>query len=305
MKFSVIIPLYNKAPYVEKAIRSVLNQTYKEFEVIIVDGTAPQPPKGGTLSDEEVIDDFVKEKLIIENGCFTNCIWKTMHGDISGGFFSEKDTGIYNAMNKGIKIAKGEYVQFLNSGDCLVDEKVVENMLFQLSTFNFPTIMYGNMLKEMFSGKILRDKGFAVLQPTMLDFYTGTLNHSSAYIQRSLFEKYALYDENLKIVSDWKWYLQAIVFGGEQIQYVDIDVTLFDMSGISNTNSEQDKAERLKVLQEFLPSKILEDYQIWSFPISQLKRIKRYAFVDKFFYFVERMLFRIENPKSRKKYIRT
>jgi len=107
------------------------------------------------------------------------------------------------------------------------------------------------MLKALHK-KIIRDRGFAGRIPTMIDFYTGTLNHSSAYIKRSLFETYGLYDESLKIVSDWKWYLQVIALNGIIPVYKDIDVTVFDMTGISTMNSTLEKEERKKVLLEIL-----------------------------------------------------
>ena len=170
-------------------------------------------------------------------------------------------------MNKGIRMAKGEYLQFLNSGDMLAAPDVTEKMLKELENKKQRiknkdkiAILYGNMLKQMRKG-ILRDPGFAGRQPTLLDFYIGTLNHSPAYIECSLFDKYGLYDEQLKIASDWKWYLQAIIFGGEQITYADIDVTMFDMNGISTINETLDKEERQQVLQSLLPPAILKDYE--------------------------------------------
>ena len=161
------------------------------------------------------------------------------------------------------------------------------------------SIIYGNMLKQLSDGEILRDKGFAGRQPTMLDFYSGTLNHSSAYIRRNLFDKYGLYDESLKIVSDWKWYLQAIIIGGEQIQYIDIDVTLFDMSGISTVNNVLDKAEREQVLESLFSEKILKDYEKYAFPINQWERIQRYWLTGKCFWLVERGLFKWEKLKNK------
>ncbi len=282
MKLSIITINYNNASGLEKTMQSIFSQTSQEFEYIVIDG-------GSTDGSVEIIKN---QESRIKN-----------QQSVSADFhwISEKDNGIYHAMNKGICMAQGEYVQFVNSGDCLANDNVTKKILqHYLSPFTFHlSILYGNMLKQM-PGYILKDKGFAGRQPTMLDFYRGTLNHSPAYIKRSLFDKYGLYDESLKIVSDWKWYLQAIIFGKEPIEYCDMDISLFDMSGISNVNGELDKEERLKVLKELLPEKILEDYQTWAFPISQMQRVKRYPLIDKFYYFAERCLFKIDKWKTKK-----
>ncbi len=276
---SIITINYNNTSGLEKTIHSVLTQSSKEFEYIIVDG-------GSTDTSCQVI----RDKQLVINGT-------TELKGIKVTCISEPDNGIYHAMNKGIRMAKGEYLQFVNSGDCLVSNSVVENMLSQLSALNFPDILYGNMLKQMPKG-LLRDKGFAGRQPTMLDFYTGTLNHSSAYIRLSLFDKYGLYDESLKIVSDWKWYLQSIVFGQTVPVYVDIDVSIFDMNGISTVNTILDKQERTEVLDFLLPKNVLFDYEKYSFYIRQIERIQRYKIVSKFFWFTERLLFKYEKRNS-------
>ena len=156
------------------------------------------------------------------------------------------------------------------------------------------------MLKDIPDGKILRDRCFAGREISFLGFYTGTLNHSPAYIRRNLFEKYGRYDENLRIVSDWKWYLQAIILGEESPFYVNIDVTLFDMTGISETNKALDKAERKRTLNELIPSSILADYDSWSFSIGQMKRLKRHPWAYRIVRFLERVLFKIEKRRIRK-----
>jgi len=160
------------------------------------------------------------------------------------------------------------------------------------------------MLKDMPDGNVVKDKCFAGQDITFLGFYSGTLNHSPAYIKRSLFEKYGKYDEGLRIVSDWKWYMQAIVFGDEKPVYTDLDVTLFDMHGISETNKELDKAERKMVLSELINPAILADYDNWSFSIYQVKRLKRFPWAFKVFWFMERCLFKWERYKNNQSGIR-
>jgi glycosyltransferase involved in cell wall biosynthesis len=272
-RLSIITINRNNAPGLKKTMESVFAQTSQKFEYIVIDGAS-------TEGSDEIISQYANNPMNYD-----------FH------WISEPDSGIYNAMNKGIGMAKGEYLQFLNSGDTLAAPDVTAKMLKELENKDKIAILYGNMLKQIPKG-ILRDKGFAGRKPTLLDFYTGTLNHSPTYIKRSLFEKYGLYDEQLKIVSDWKWYLQTIIFGGEQIAYADIDVTLFDMNGISSVNRDLEKAERKQVLTSLLPPPILADYENHAFSIEQMQRIKRYGLANELVWWLERGLFKWEKYKK-------
>ena len=269
MALSIITINRNNAAGLEKTMNSVLSQSYSDFEYVVVDGA----------STDNSVD--VIRRFSIQFGDRLKWV-------------SEPDKGIYNAMNKGIRMASGDYVEFLNSGDCLVAEDVVLKMFTVLDKEGYPSILYGNMLKNLPDGTILKDKCFAGQDITFLGFYTGSLNHSPAYIDRSLFDKYGLYDENLKIVSDWKWYLQAIIFGGEKPMYTDVDVTFFDMNGISETNKDLDKKERRQVLEELINPAILTDYDQCFFLFQQMKRLTRHPWAFKLVWFIERCLFKIE-----------
>ena len=132
--------------------------------------------------------------------------------------------------------------------------------------------------------------------------YTGTLNHDPAYIRRDLFEKYGYYDETLKIVSDWKWYLQAIILGGEKPCYTDLNVTLFDMTGISEKEDSKSliRQEREQVLSKLIPDVYLSDYQQYASDIYLMRRIHRHPWAYKLVRFVERCLFKIEKWRNKK-----
>lgn len=274
MILSIITINRNNVSGLNKTMRSVFSQSQMDIEYIVVDGAS-------TDGSVEIIQQFAEEP------CGYRIKW-----------ISEPDKGIYNAMNKGISMATGEYVQFLNSGDCLLTDDVTEKMIEALKENGYPSILYGNMLKDMQNGKLLKDRSFAGHEITFLGFYIGTLNHSPAYIRRDLFSKYGYYDESLRIVSDWKWYLQAIVLGEERPVYTDTDVTLFDMHGISETNKALDNAEREKVLYELINPSFLADYEAWSFPLQQMKRLKRHPWAYKIVWFLERCLFKIEKYES-------
>lgn len=289
MNLTIITINYNNASGLERTIESILNQTSINFEYLVVDG-------GSTDDSCRVICD----KLDFFNKQTANR-GHILNGDVEVNgikvkWISEKDDGIYNAMNKGIRMANGEFVQFVNSGDFLAANNVTEQMLSKLEEIGSESevqLLYGNMLKP-YKGKIIRDKGFEGKQPTLLDFYNATLNHSPAYIKRNLFDRFGYYDESLKIVSDWKWYLQVIALNNVFPYYANVDVTVFDMNGISTQNSSLEQMERNKVLQEIIPMNVLTDYSKWANVIEQFKRIERYPIVKKIFFIVERIIFKWE-----------
>lgn len=273
MKLSIITINYNNAEGLRKTLESVAAQTYRDFEHVIVDGAS-------TDSSLQIIKEYVNNNNINEK-------------PIAIKWVSEPDNGIYNAMNKGIRMAEGQYCQFLNSGDMLAADNVVEKMLEYLETNTFPDILYGDMQKVMPNGKKLRDKHGNVKDVTLNMFYHGCLNHSPAYIRKSLFESYGMYDENLKICSDWKFYMQSIVLGQASVKYVPLLVTIFDMGGISETRKDILEDERKMLLQQMVPQGILKDYERYHFPMSQYNRLKRYHLWG-LVSFVERVLFKFE-----------
>ena len=303
-KLSIITINYNNASGLRKTMESVLAQTSKDFEYIVIDGAAPQPPKGG-VSDRAVIESYVNSVEGQENGYMRCSFLSSARGRrVGGGFFSEPDNGIYHAMNKGIRMAQGEYIHFLNSGDWLVDKHVVEDMLNFLNPLTpSPSprgeglgvrcdVLIGNVIAVRPDGKVRYKKYNPDV--SLYTFYRGTIEHTSAYIRRDLFDKYGLYDENLKIVSDWKWYLQVVGLNKASVQFTDRFVTCFDTSGISSTNLQLDKSERRRVLEELLPAAVLADYDKYAFDIDQMQRLKRYPLIYRLVWFVERVLFKLD-----------
>ena len=301
MKLSIITINYNNAEGLRKTLASVASQTYADIEHVIVDG-------GSTDGSVEIIREYADnqakgERLKVrgeENGKADDTLPNRPIAQSPNRheiyWISEKDKGIYNAMNKGIRMATAEYIEILNSGDILFDANVTQRMIEHLDQINSQNenpigILYGNMIKVNAAGKVVGKSGYT--EYSLRQFYSSTLNHDCAYIRRDLFEEYGLYDEQLKIVSDWKWYLQAIGLGKVKPEYVDIDVTIFDNGGISETNLTLRNAERRKVLEEVLPPAVLWDYDTHAFEMEQMKRLRRWKMYW-LVYLIERTLFKLE-----------
>lgn len=291
MKLSIVTINYNDAKGLAKTLKSVASQV---------------------LSDKVLNDGFSLEHIVIDGGSTDNSVDIIKQYPHVSKWISEKDGGIYDAMNKGICMATGDYIQILNAGDIFASKDVIckmENVICGME--KIPEILYGNMLKAMPDGELVRDNcGGPGVGNSFLYFYRGTLNHDCAWIKRELFDRFGLYDEDMKICSDWKWYVMAIAYGKwnmengtwipplkpEQIQYVDIDVTIFDMNGISESggkNRDLIQKERRGYLEQILPASVLADYDEFSLPIEQYRRLKRYH-IWSLVYFVERILFKLE-----------
>lgn len=268
LKLSIITINYNNANGLLKTIESVIKQTSNDFEYIVIDG-------GSTDGSEQVIRQY-QNKITY--------------------WVSEPDLGIYHAMNKGIRQAKGQYCQFLNSGDYLLTPDVTERMLRDMPPCS---ILYGNEIKEV-KGKLVVGKSYAGRPITLLDLYRSTIFHASAYIKRSLFEQYGFYDESLKIVADWKFYLLTVGLHNEKVAYRDIDMVWFNTQGISSTNKVLDKEEREKVLSEMLPETIRADYQSFVREGVIVQRLKQNKLTWFFTLNMYRVLFRIDKYRAHK-----
>ncbi len=271
MTLSIITINWNNATGLEKTIQSVVSQTYKDFEYVIIDG-------GSTDGSVDVIKRYAETRPI--------------------NWLSETDKGIYNAMNKGIRKATGEYLHFLNSGDILFDNNVVASMVGEIEKNNHPDILIGRMYKQM-------PDGFMYKSPisdnySFFRFYSSSLDHPSTYIKRVLFDKYGLYDESFKIVSDWKWFMQVVALNGVKPISVDVNVSIFDMTGISETNTDLRERERRAVLSDIVPQSFLTDYDRYCNDIFMMSRIRRHPWAFKLVRFIERCLFKFEKKRGKK-----
>ncbi|MFI3241451.1 MAG: glycosyltransferase family 2 protein [Alphaproteobacteria bacterium] len=217
MKLSIITICYNIKNEIRRTCESIINQSYQDFEWIIVDG-------GSTDGTLDVLNEY-KDRINI--------------------FISEKDGGIYDAMNKGILKASGEYINFMNGGDCFYDEK---SLKIATSFICDKDIYYGN------SKFLTKDDFFIKDCPNVLPngwFKNDCIPHQSCYIKKELFDKYGLYNPNNKIVSDWEKWIIFIEVNKSSYQKIDEILSIHNYTGISSTNSEQHVKERASVIDKY------------------------------------------------------
>ena len=226
MKLSIITVNYNDAKGLERTIKSVISQSFRDFEFIIIDG-------GSTDESIDIIKKYEK------------------HVDY---WVSEHDGGIYPGMNKGLRQAKGDYLNFMNGGDRYHSTDVLER-IFSIGTN--ADIITGTHAEN---GAENIGKGGKV---TMLDLYRCAIDHQASFIKREVAIMHP-YDEKYRIVSDWKFFIEALIMDNCSFYFTDIIVVDVDMKGISNTNMKLNYQERDAVLHELIPNRILQDYQLLS-----------------------------------------
>lgn len=288
MKLSIITINRNNAEGLRKTLASVASQTYHDIEHIVIDGAS-------TDTSVDVIRKYESSN-------------QSPSHPLTVTWISEPDNGIYNAINKGIKRATGDYIYILNSGDALVAPNVVERIMavLQLEIGNCKLkngvpILLGNIIQVYPDGRKIREAKYhsckdtapKAIDASMLTFYRGTIPHDAAFVRRDLFEKYGYFDETMHICADWKLYLDMIALGDIVPMYVDIDVVLFDMTGVSNVNNELRLKERWAYLEQVLPASVLKDYDAYATPIVQYNRIHKHHLWG-LVHFMERVLFKLE-----------
>lgn len=177
IEFSIITINLNNAQGLKKTVESVISQDFRNYEYIVVDGA----------STDDSIESIIEYRSHIDH------------------LVSEPDNGIYHAMNKGIGMANGRYCLFLNSGDWLADEQVLSRVFEPCQDAD---IISGDSAYYDTATQTIR---WLIPSPdglTAATLFNGTLPHQSTFIKRELFNRYGLYNEDLKIASDWLFLLK-------------------------------------------------------------------------------------------------
>lgn len=200
LKITIISVNLNNLSGLKKTVNSVISQDYMNFEYIIIDG-------GSNDGSAEYIQS-ISRKLKY--------------------YISEKDYGIYSAMNKGILKSNGDYLIFLNSGDYFYSPESLSILIGKDPT---ASIIFGNMLLEKDGRLTLRRYDNSL----NLKYFSGdSLPHPSSLIKKNLFDCYGLYDTSYSIVSDWAFFLDTIVSRKISYKYIDTVVSVFNVNGVSS-----------------------------------------------------------------------
>ncbi len=243
-KLSVITINYNNKEGLENTVKSVVSQSTPDFEFIIVDG-------GSTDGSMDTIDKY-KSRI--------------------SKWISEEDKGIYNAMNKGIDMATGEYCLFLNSGDIFYNSKIIQ---YFISLSLAGDIVYGNLLFTYPNGA--KRKG---VMPSMLSFrhmMQDTLWHPVSFIKRKLFSTIGKFDEHFTIVSDYDFFVKAILVHKVSTQKINRIIANFKQDGVSASSENKTKIEqeRREVQLKYFKKEEIEEALKIGATEKLIKRVKR------------------------------
>lgn len=219
-RLSIITINYNNATGLQKTVASVITQSFKDFEYIIIDGN----------SSDASVDVIKKNENYFAYWC------------------SEKDKGIYDAQNKGIQKAKGDYLLFLNSGDCLENDGVLENV-FSLSPKE--DVLYGELIFDFGTHKKLSNLPSRL---TIDYLFRDNIWHPASFIKRNLFEKYGNYDTSYKICADYDFFFKTIAIHKVSTLHLTFPISIYDTTGLSSNEQSLKKidAERMQIHKHYL-----------------------------------------------------
>lgn len=223
MKLSIVTICFNNLSGFKITAESITRQSWKDFEWIVIDG-------GSTDGTREYINGMkVKPDYWV----------------------SEKDNGIYDAMNKGLTKANGQYTLFLNGGDCFYNDHILEDIF---ATPSDADVIYGDL------AFVSNGIGEIYHYPDELNIYfllQKSLGHPACFFKTKSIKEIGGYDTMLKICSDWKVFVQFYI-NGKTFEHKPICVAKFDINGISSNNDNLLINERDTVLKELMTTQIRE-----------------------------------------------
>lgn len=214
---SIILVNYNSGECLVDAIDSIRIQNYKDFEFIVIDGNSTD----GSLDIIKTNKPFINQML------------------------SEPDRGIYDAMNKGIKMAKGDWIYFLGADDQLFDEHILSKASSVLKSTK-ADVVYGNVLKT--PSQVLYDGRFNAFKMIYRN-----VCHQAIFYKKSLFDRIGLFDTKYQINADWEFNFKALLSGTIKFEYVPLTIAYFNEEGASGSREDQAYEIRRKDFLTQLP----------------------------------------------------
>ena len=224
-KIAIITINHNDAIGLEKTILSVLNQNLPDFEYIVIDGNSTDGSKEVILKYQDKLTHWV----------------------------SEPDGGIYNAMNKGIAVAKGEHLLFMNSGDVLIDDATILKICSE--KLKEDIVAFDCLLEK--DNKVVGRRTH-IESPTLFYVIRHGFKHQSTFIKKRLFDKIGLYNENYIIAGDYEFWIRCFLDPATTAKSYPIPIAVFQLNGISQTGNWGE--EHRQIEQELVPH-LLTDYK--------------------------------------------
>lgn len=253
MKISIITVNYNDAPGLEKTLASETALRLPagvETEVVVIDG-------GSTDGSVDVL--------------------KSFSGKIAYSV-SERDRGIFHAMNKGVAAATGDFCIFMNSGDRFASEDVFEKIFAETGTrkrFEADVVTGSTIYVDSVAGT--REFGRAPAAVSLGFFYNKTLQHQSSFIRTEKLRRFP-YDETLKIVGDIKFWIQCLILDGGRYARTRVPVAEFDLAGVRSRPEGAEETELRRVFRDLKLEKILCDYDLIMHPADLKMRLCKHFF---------------------------
>jgi glycosyltransferase involved in cell wall biosynthesis len=199
--FSIIIPTYDSSATLGTALNSVMRQTFHDWELCVIDGCS--------------------------NDNSTEIIKASAADDNRVHWISEKDEGVYDAMNKGVRMAKGEWLYFLGSDDYLFDKDVLAKVFAFMQAHPEADFIYGSVTSSYLGEKY--DGAFDQMKLTRK-----SICHQAIFYKRTLFDLLGKYKLKYKVNSDWEFNLRCFFNPKINTQYIDLIIAYFSGGGLSN-----------------------------------------------------------------------
>jgi len=252
--FSIITVTLNNLSGLKDIYENLTNQKFSDYEWVVVDG-------GSSDGSFEYLSSISNSKV---------------------QWVSETDNGIYHAMNKGLLMAKGEYMNFMNAGDNFCSENTLKLVYKEIKKIGSPDLIYGHSFNREANGVLH-------LKPCRYSFFVNygmPASHQSMFYKSSIFERYK-YDESLKIASDYKLTSAVIKDSEYSISKVNFPICIFNLNGLSNYNSDLAVLEQKMIWRDIFNHPV---FLIYLFRFSQVMALFLRTKVSVVYYLLRKLV---------------